>query len=342
VSAVEAAAALKVILLGPESAPFADLLRSGLRGKWELRVFAPTEPTADLAAELVSAEVLISCRYHRSFPPMPALRLLQVPATGINSISLAAVPATAAVCNAFGHQIAVAEYVILGMLACARDLLAVRQRFVLGKWHAGGGATDTPPTYGEVHGKTLCIVGLGRIGLEIAVRAKALGMRVIGCNRTLEGSRPCIDEVRPLAQIADLAARSDFLVLACALTEETRGIVDRQVLGVMPPTAFIINVGRGPLVAEEDLYVALQARRIAGAVLDVWYRYPDQSDPHPPPSKFPFGELDNVIMTPHVSGWTDGMLQRRWSEIAANLNSLALGKSLSNLIRPAVVAGDPR
>ena len=333
---------MRAILLGPESAPFADRLRSGLRGKWELLACAPMAPAADLAAELAAAQVLISCRYNGSFPPMPALRLLQVPATGLNSISLAAVPAAAAVCNAFGHQIAVAEYVMLGMLACVRDLLAVRQRFVLGNWHTGASATDGPPTYGEVHGRTLCIVGLGRIGTEIAIRAKALGMRVIGCNRTLERSSPYLEEVRPLAHIADLATRADFLVLACALTEETRGIVDRRVLAALPPTAFLINVGRGPLVAEEDLYLALKSRRIAGAVLDVWYRYPDQSDPHPPPSKFPFNELDNVIMTPHVSGWTDGMLRRRWAEIAANLNSLALGSDLSNLVRPAVIAENER
>ena len=333
---------MKAILLGPESAPFADLLRSGLRGKWELLACPLMGPPADLAAELAAAQVLISCRYNGSFPPMPALRLLQVPATGLNSISLPTVPAAATVCNAFGHQIAVAEYVILGMLACVRDLLAVRQRFVLGKWHTGASATDSPPTYGEVHGRTLCIVGLGRIGTEIAIRAKALGMRVIGCNRTLERSSPYLEEARPLAHIADLATRADFLVLACALTEQTRGIVDRRVLAALPPTAFLINVGRGPLVAEEDLYLALKSRRIAGAVLDVWYRYPDQSDPHPPPSEFPFNELDNVIMTPHVSGWTDGMLRRRWAEIAANLNSLALGSDLSNLVRPAVIAGNER
>ncbi len=334
---------MKAVLLGPESAPFANLLRSGLRGEWELLAFAPMEPTTDLVDEFADAEVLISCRYNHSFPPLPALRLLQVPATGVNSISLTAVPAAAAVCNAFGHQIAVAEYVILGMLACTRDLLAVRRRFVLGKWHTGEGAIDnSPPTFGEVHGKTLCIVGLGRIGTEIAVRAKALGMRVIGCNRTVERSSPCIDEVRPLTQIVDLAARADFLVLACALTEETRGIVNQQVLAAMQPTSFIINVGRGALVVEEDLYVALKSRRVAGAVLDVWYRYPDQSDPHPPPSRFPFSELDNVIMTPHVSGWTDGMLRRRWSEMAANLNSLARGESLSNLIRAAVAQRNTR
>jgi phosphoglycerate dehydrogenase-like enzyme len=331
---------VKAILLGPESAPFADRLRSGLRGKWELRAFAPLEPTADLAPEFAGADVLISCRYRESFPAMPALRLLQVPATGVNSISLAAVPPAAAVCNAFGHQIAVAEYVLLGMLACTRDLFAVRERFVGGKWHAGPAGGDSPPPFGEIHGKTLCIVGLGRIGLEIAVRAKALGMRVIGCNRTVEGVRPYIEELRPLSQIADLAARSDFLVLACALTDETRGIVDQRVLAAMPRTAFLINVGRGPLVVEEDLYVALKSRRIAGAVLDVWYRYPDQDNPHPPPAKFPFRELDNVIVTPHVSGWTEGMLERRWSEIAANLNRLAAGENLSNLVRPAVVAGD--
>jgi phosphoglycerate dehydrogenase-like enzyme len=287
------------------------------------------EPRQALAHDFGSAEALISVRFNRSFPFMPALKLLQAASTGINSILLDTVPAGVPVCNAYGHQIAVAEYAILGMLVCARDLLRTHRRFARGKWHES--ETGVIPTYGEVYGKTVCIIGLGRIGLETAGRAKALRMRVIGCNRTTDRKMPNVDELSDLSGIVACVARADFVVVACALTEETRGIVDSRVLGAMKRTAFIVNVGRGPLIDESHLYEALLTGQIGGAVLDVWYRYPNQENPHPPPSKFPFHELDNVIITPHVSGWTDGMLERRWSEIATNLDNLALGKALINL-----------
>ena len=150
-----------------------------------------------------------------------------------------------------------------------------------------------------------------------------------------------VDQLAGLAAVAECAAEADFVLVACALSDETVNIVDARVLATMKQTAYIINVARGPLISEPDLYRALQSRQIAGAVLDAWYHYPSAQNPHPAPSDFPFSALDNVIMTPHISGWTDGMLDRRWSEIAANLDNLALGKPLINLVRAADAAASP-
>jgi phosphoglycerate dehydrogenase-like enzyme len=94
----------------------------------------------------------------------------------------------------------------------------------------------------------------------------------------------------------------------------------------------LINVARGDIVAEEALYAALRDKTIAGAVLDTWYVYPSSAEPDPYPSRFPFHELDNLIMTPHASGWTDKLLDRRWRVMAENLDRLAAGQELRNMV----------
>jgi phosphoglycerate dehydrogenase-like enzyme len=245
------------------------------------------------------------------------------------------VPAQATVCNAYGHQVAVAEYVILGMLACAHNLVPIHAGFKKGTWYWSGAPVHV--THSEVFGKTLCIVGFGRIGRETATRAKALGMRVIACNRSAITHEPDLDRTFDLSKLAEAASRADFVLVSCALTNDTRNIIDSEVLAAMKATSVVINVGRGPLIHEEALYKALFERWIAGAVLDAWYRYPDRDNPQPPPSQFPFSQLDNVIMTPHISGWTDGMVDRRWAEMASNLDRFALGRPLVNVVRPAQV-----
>ena len=127
--------------------------------------------------------------------------------------------------------------------------------------------------------------------------------------------------------------RVDFLVLTCALDETTRGLIDGRRLALLRRDAVLINVARGPICVEADLFEALRAKRIGGAVLDVWWRYPSAGDPAPRPSAFPFHELDNVVMTPHASGWTEGLFRRRGGQIAHNLDALATGAPLINLVR---------
>jgi phosphoglycerate dehydrogenase-like enzyme len=104
----------------------------------------------------------------------------------------------------------------------------------------------------------------------------------------------------------------------------------------MKPHAVVINVGRGATIQEQALFEACRDRRIGGAIIDTWYSYPAQKDDpgvvHRP-SRFPFHELDNVVMTPHASAWTDALLERRCRVIAGNLDRLARGEPLVNLVR---------
>src|SRR5919109_3591906 len=143
-------------------------------------------------------------------------------------------------------------------------------------------------------GKTMVVVGLGDIGRTIAAGARALGMRVIGVSRSGRRVREAARVYR-LSGLIDALGQGDFVVLALPLTDETRGLIGARALAAMRPTAWLFNIGRGAVIAEAALVEALRARRIAGAVLDVFAH-------EPLPANHPLWSLENAVVTPHVSG----------------------------------------
>jgi glyoxylate/hydroxypyruvate reductase A len=146
----------------------------------------------------------------------------------------------------------------------------------------------------RLRGRTLTLVGTGDIGAEIARVARAVGMRVVGVSRS--GRRvPHVDRVHRSGHLHRALSAADFVVVAAPLTPATRGLVDARALAAMRPAAWLINVGRGPVVDETALLEALQTRRIAGAVLDVFAT-------EPLPAEHPLWRLDNVVITPHIAG----------------------------------------
>ena len=146
----------------------------------------------------------------------------------------------------------------------------------------------------RLRGQTLCVVGLGDIGADIATTARAIGMNVIGVSRS--GRRlGAVRKVYRTTAIREALAQADFCVLTVPLTPATRGLLGARELAAMKSTAWLINVARGPVVDEAALVEALTARRIGGAILDVFHT-------EPLPSSHPFWALDNVVVTPHISG----------------------------------------
>ena len=124
----------------------------------------------------------------------------------------------------------------------------------------------------------------------------------------------------------------DTVAICTALGPETTGLITAQLLALMKPTAFLINIARGQVIDEDAIYEALRDHAIGGAALDVWWDYPNAADPNRRGSRHPFHELPNTIVTPHNSGWTAGMVRRRWDEIADNLHRFCRGDSLINLV----------
>jgi glyoxylate/hydroxypyruvate reductase A len=147
---------------------------------------------------------------------------------------------------------------------------------------------------GRLRGKTLTLIGVGDIGREIARVARAVGMHVIGVSRS-GGRVPAVERVYRPGNLARALAAADFVVIVLPLTKKTRGLIDAAALAAMRPGAWLINIGRGAVVDEAALLEALQGRRIAGAVLDVF-----STEPLPP--EHPLWALDNVVITPHVAG----------------------------------------
>jgi phosphoglycerate dehydrogenase-like enzyme len=184
----------------------------------------------------------------------------------------------------------------------------------------------------ELAGKTLGILGYGRIGQAVARRARAFDMKVCAIRRNVR--RPTDDDLAFLGgadAIDEVIGRSDYVLLSMPASPDTIGFMDRRRLSLMKSTAFLVNVARAEIVDERALYEALAARRMAGAALDVWYRYPREAG-LTFPATCPFHELPNVLMTPHVSGWTDGMLEARAKLIAENIRRVAVGETPLNLV----------
>ena len=132
-------------------------------------------------------------------------------------------------------------------------------------------------------------------------------------------------------RLEDVLRASDYLAITHSLSPETRGILDARRLTLMKPSAYLLNVSRAEIVDEKALYEALASRRIAGAALDVWYRYPNTAGTALPSTE-PFHTLDNVIMTPHVSGYTEGTLDARANLIAENIGRVARGEPPLNTV----------
>jgi phosphoglycerate dehydrogenase-like enzyme len=156
---------------------------------------------------------------------------------------------------------------------------------------------------------------------------------VLGCGRTRPSDLRSIDAYYPLDRLDAFLAECDFVILSIALTPETAGLIDARRLALMRRDAVLVNLARGPVVDERALYEALTGGTIAGAVIDVWWRYPDAADPNPRPSAYPFHALPNVMMTPHSSQWTEQMMDRRWDMIVANLRRLHRGEPLRDVVR---------
>ena len=269
-----------------------DALNTGI-GNFELR------DRAALDQRIGEADVLVvSGLWHNGLIELGGkLRFVQSIGSGTDQFDKPALAekgvrlASAAGVNAR----AVSEHAMSLILAMARRLPEGRDNQGKRLWR--GMISDLTQREDELTGKTLLIIGLGRIGGRLAQLAKAFDMNVIGFRRDPASGRGAADSVHTLAELHTYLPRADFLALTCPLVAETRGVIDAAALGLMPPSAFLINVGRGPCVVETALIEALMAGRIAGAALDC-------TDPEPPEESSPLWGMANVFITPHTGGET--------------------------------------
>jgi phosphoglycerate dehydrogenase-like enzyme len=322
-------APLRVAFAGVFAGHLADRVRARLRIPCEVAVAGDRE----ILAQLADVDVLVTMAFTREMAAAaPRLRLVQVPGAGLDRIDRTALAPRAALANAYGHDVGIAEYVIGAMLALARSFCRLDADLRRGRWDSVWSGAPVP-LWPELAGKTLGILGYGRIGQAVARRALAFDMDVLAIRR--DAARPDphgLAFVRGPAALEEVLERADYLALTLALTPETRGLIGARELALMKPTAVLINVARGEVVDEDALFDALDRGAIAGAALDVWYRYPAGDAPTHPGHR-PFHTLPNVLMTPHVSGWTEGMMDARAGVIAENIHRTARGEAPVNVVR---------
>jgi phosphoglycerate dehydrogenase-like enzyme len=244
---------------------------------------------------------------------------------------LPALSARTTVSNVYFHGPAIGEFVMMMVLALNRELVETDSHLRKGVWY-GSWIWGAPPA-DQVQGKVLGIIGFGHVGHEVAVRARAFGMKVRALSAHPPARQPkTIDFWGGPGKLRNLLHESDYVVLACPLNEATRGLIGAREFGWMKPSASLINIARAAIVEESALYEALRKRRIRGAAIDVWYRYP-LCGKRRTPSGLPFHKLSNLIMTPHIAGWTTETFERRFRAIADNIDRLASGRPLLNVVQ---------
>jgi len=264
---------------------YAELMRVPKRGALVRTAATPREAAEPIA----EADIL----YAWKFPPQlyakaGRLKWLQVMGAGVDWALVPELPAGVQVTRApgiFGPWMA--EYVVAWCVWVTQRMRVYRDAQRQRRW-----LDHVLPD--RLAGKTLTIVGLGDIGRDIARAARGLGMRVLGVTRR---GRPVREATRvyPVSAMPRALGEADFVVVLLPLTDATRGIIGAAALDAMKSTAWLINIARGAVVDESALLAALEQKRIAGAVLDVF-------DREPLPPSHPLWKLDNVVVTPHISG----------------------------------------
>ncbi len=212
------------------------------------------------------------------------------------------------------NAVSVAEHVFALLLALARKIPGANQSVKSGKW-------ERKKYHGvELLGKTLGVLGLGKIGYRVALRARAFGMRILAHDSYLSQTHLHVTESGArMVPLDQLMAESDFLTVHLPLNRETRGLLNSRLLERMKSTSFIINTSRGEVLAEKDLVKALKEGRIAGAALDVL-------EHEPPASENPLYEMDNVILTPHTAALTYEAQEKVIRAIAEDVDRVLSGQ----------------
>ena len=330
-----------LVLLKPDDAdakPFHDILErdAELHDQIDLR-FADTESAQNAIADAsvvvcgnLSPELLEKAR---------ALRWIAFWSAGMDSKFTPELQTrNLLLTNASGvHGPNIAEHVLMFMLMFTRNEPFYFRNQVAGEWKRDNWGQDKwnrqprRSAASELRGQTLGIVGLGRIGEALAKRACAFDMRVIATKRdpaTRYDPSITLDAVYGMDELPRLLAHSDHVCVTVPYTPDTHHLLNAAMLSQMQPTAYLYNIGRGKLIDEAALIESLQNGRLAGAGLDVF-------ETEPLPTESPLWKMDNVILTPHVSGITPFYFQRMAQIVAENLHRFLADKPLNNLYNPA-------
>ena len=300
-----------------------DLLRANLAASVQLT------SGADLPGD---TNIIIGGRPTREqLAACPDLRALIVPWAGVpenTRESLRDFPQVT-LHNLHHNAAATAEMALALLFAAAKFIVPLDQKLRANDWSP----RYAPSRSLGLEGKTALIIGYGQIGQRVGRVCHALGMNVIATRRT-RIEQDDIAEVHPTSDLPQLLPSAQALIITAPLTPETKGMIGEKELAALPRGAVLVNVGRGAIVDGGALYHALQCGHLAAAGIDVWYNYPkdEASRANTPPSQYPFGELDNVVLSPHRGGDDSGIDTPRTQHLAELLNAAARGEEMFNRV----------
>jgi phosphoglycerate dehydrogenase-like enzyme len=269
-------------------------------------------------------EVLVKGRpFREDLERLPNLRAVVIPWAGVPvpTRELLMEFPKVSLYNLHHNSADTAEMALALYFAVAKRIVNRDNNLRKGMWSEDtfgrGGSSDSI----RADGKRALVLGYGSIGRIIGRVCAAMGMQVTGVRRT----GPFDNDVRPISELDDLLPNADALFIALPLTPETEGLLDEKRLKLLPSRAILVNIGRAAITHEEGLYNLLKEGRIGGAGLDVWWKYPGGSDEPCFPSNFPYHELPNVAITPHVGGSSDASEEHRWRALADLVKGIAAG-----------------
>ncbi|MGH2793764.1 MAG: 2-hydroxyacid dehydrogenase [Actinomycetota bacterium] len=313
----------------PAEPSMASMAYGGMLGEgWRVEAYNdPRDIPDDVAGE---AEFLVApppmAVDAAAIAKMPKLRLIQVPGHGFDHVDVAAATAAgvpvATIASSGAEAHTVAEMAILLAGAASRRLLPGDRAVREGRW---GTLTMLQGGIFELAGKTIGLVGLGRIGREVAKRARAFDMRVI----YHDVFRPAPEQEREIgvefSELDALLGEADVVSLHAPLTPVTRGLINDRTLGLMKPTAVLVNTARGPLVDADALSRALRTGTIRAAAIDVF-------DPEPPAADLPLKDLENVVLQPHMAGVTGESILRILAAALENCRRVSRGEDALDVL----------
>lgn len=319
-----------LVALAPDSAD-AAAFRATL-GRFDGRTALTFAAGADFERALPDAEVVVAQGLSEDEIARAArLRWLSSWAAGVEHFARPALFARGiALTNASGvHGPNIAEHLLAMILMFTRGMPRLYRAQLARRGERRFASRADGP--GELTGKTLLIVGLGRIGEALAVRARPFGLRLVAVKHDpskRHDAEVLVDELVGIDRLDEVLGRADHVCLTVPLTQETHHLVDARRIARMRASACVYNVSRGAVIDEAALVEALRERRLAGAGLDVF-------EEEPLPESNPLWDLDNVILTPHVAGLTPHYFERAAALVAENLERFLAGEPLGNRFDPA-------
>lgn len=329
-----------ILFAGRYAQIYLEPLRKLLTPGWAFETWETADGLDMLKERAARAEIIVGSsewarehagvRAEASFESARNLRLVIIPFSGMDWFNPKWLPQQCVISNLNSGIDPIAEYVLCAMLNHEVPLHEMDAELRQQRWTWGGG-TVMGRKHGELQGKTIGLIGFGRIAQRVAELAHAFRMRAIAVSRTPSCS-PHLDWWQSMTGLGLLLESSDYVLLTVPGGPATEGLIGAKQLARMKKSALLINVARGSVVDEEALYEVLRERRIGGAVIDTWYRYATQEHPFGAPGQFDFASLDNIVMTPHAAGWTDALETRRVQAVLAQVSAYLSERPLSDVV----------